>query len=280
MSPTNSTSARPGERDARSGVPRIGCSGWHYKHWRGIVYPRDMSPPEWLRTYTQRFCTVELNNSFYRLPSPETFASWREQVPQGFLFAVKASRFLTHIKRLKDPEEPLARLFGHARPLGPVLGPVLYQIPPHWFPEPERLETFLAALPQRIAPRARQRLYHVMEMRDPRGYEPWVLDLLRRYGVGLCVHDMPGSESPLALTGPLVYVRLHGYGARYGGSYPDAVLERWAAWLRGALAAGHDAYVYFNNDVGGAAVRDAERLQARVDARPAVRAPLAVSGTR
>ena len=230
-----------------------------------------MPATEWLREYTRRFGTVELNNSFYRLPSEDTFASWREQVPRGFLFAVKASRFLTHIKRLRDPEEPLERLLTHAAPLGPTLGPVLYQIPPRWFPDRERLETFLASLPQRLTPTSRQRLRHVLEMRDPRGYEPWVIDLLRQYDVTLCVHDMPGSESPMLAVGPIVYVRFHGFGAKYGGSYPDELLDQWAEWIRAVLANGRDAYVYFNNDINGYAVYDAERLRLRVEGERSLR---------
>lgn len=236
-----------------------------------MIYPADMPTSDWLRAYTRRFGTVELNNSFYRLPSEETFAAWREQVPRGFVFAVKASRFLTHIKRLREPEEPLERLLAHAAPLGPTLGPILYQIPPRWFPDPERLETFLATLPARVTPSGRHRLRHVLEMRDPRGYEPWVIDLLRQYNVTLCVHDMAGSESPLLMVGPIAYVRFHGFGAKYGGSYPDAVLDEWAAWIREALASGRDTYVYFNNDINGYAVYDAERLRLRVEGAAALR---------
>ena len=257
--------------DSRVGVVHIGCSGWHYKSWKGLIYPAQLPTSEWLREYTKRFSTVELNNSFYRLPSEDTFAAWREQVPRGFLFAVKASRFLTHIKRLRDPAEPLNRLLTHAAPLGPTLGPILYQIPPRWFPDAERLETFLAALPQRLTPTSRQRLHHVLEMRDPRGYEPWVIDLLRQYGVALCVHDMPGSESPLIAVGPIAYIRFHGYGAKYGGSYPDQVLDEWAQWIRGLLSSGRDVYAYFNNDINGYAVYDAERLRGRVEGKSAAK---------
>ena len=271
MSPTISLSAPPSEKVSvdtggqATGVAHIGCSGWHYKSWKGLIYPAELPSAAWLRAYTKRFSTVELNNSFYRLPSEETFASWREQVPRGFLFAVKASRFLTHIKRLRDPEEPLQRLLTHAKPLGPSLGPVLYQIPPRWFPDPERLETFLAALPDRLTPASRRPLRHVLEVRDPRGYEPWVIDLLRQYGVALCVHDMRGSESPLIMVGPIIYVRFHGYGTKYGGSYPDPVLDEWAEWIRSALDSGRDVYAYFNNDINGYAVFDAERLRLRVE---------------
>ena len=220
--------------------------------------------------YARRFCTVELNNSFYRLPSAQTFAAWRDQVPRGFLFSVKASRFLTHIKRLREPDEPLGRLLTHAKPLGLAIGALLYQLPPRWFPDAERLETFLAALPKRSSG-SRHRLHHVIEMRDPRGYEPWIIDLLTRYQVTLCVHDMPDAESPLITIGPIVYVRFHGYGAKYGGSYPDEVLEEWAEWLRRGVATGRDAFVYFNNDINGYAVHDAERFRILVDGEPAIR---------
>jgi uncharacterized protein YecE (DUF72 family) len=230
-----------------------------------MIYPADLPTTEWLRAYTKRFSTVELNNSFYRLPSEQTFAAWRAQVPRGFVFAVKASRFLTHIKRLREPEEPLQRLLTHARPLGPALGPVLYQIPPRWVPDRERLETFLAALPPRIGPASRRRLRHVLEVRDRNGYAPWLLDLLRQYDVALCVHDMHGSESPLLMVGPDVYIRFHGYGTKYGGSYPDEVLDEWAAWIQRALASGRDVFAYFNNDINGYAVYDAERLRLRVE---------------
>lgn len=263
MSSTTSTSDHR-NKTSTDGTAHIGCSGWHYKSWKGLIYPDDVPASEWLRAYTRRFATVELNNTFYRLPAEETFAGWRTQVPRGFVFAVKASRFLTHIKRLRDPEEPLDRLLTHAAPLGPALGPILYQVPPRWFPDRERLETFLAALPAR-APASRRPLRHVFEVRDPRGYEPWVVDMLARYGVALCVHDMRGSESPRVMSGPIVYVRFHGFGAKYGGSYPDDVLDDWAAWIRGAVSTGRDAYVYFNNDINGYAVYDAERLRLRVD---------------
>ncbi|SRR6266511_304559 len=258
MSPTSSTFAPCGEI-------HIGCSGWHYKSWRGYVYPENLPTTAWLRAYTKRFLTVEINNSFYRLPSEETFGAWRAQVPRGFLFAVKASRFLTHIKRLRDPEEPLDRFLTHARPLGPTLGPILYQLPPRWFPDEERLRRFLEVLPERLTPGSRHRLYHVLEVRDVRGYEPWVLDLLRAHGVTLCVHDMKGSESPLLVVGPIVYVRLHGYGVKYGGSYPDQVLAEWAEWIVDAAQSGFEAFVYFNNDLNGFAVTDAQRLRRMID---------------
>jgi uncharacterized protein YecE (DUF72 family) len=247
----------------RQGAVHVGCSGWHYKSWRGVVYPEKLATDEWLRAYTRRFTTVELNSTFYRLPAESTFATWRSNVPATFRFAMKASRFLTHIKRLRDPEEPLTRLLSRAGPLGATLKVVLYQLPPRWVPDPERLELFLAALPQRLDARSAT-LHHVIEMRDRRGYERWVLDQLARHGVSLCLHDMPELETPIVRVGPVAYVRLHGYGVKYGGSYPDRVLEDWAAWVCQERSAGRDVYVYFNNDIHGFAVRDAERLRTLV----------------
>jgi uncharacterized protein YecE (DUF72 family) len=274
-------SRRSRRRAARAGIAHVGCSGWHYKSWRGVFYPEDLATAKWLEMYSRRFATVELNNSFYRLPAATTFQGWREQVPPDFHFAMKASRFLTHIKRLRDPEEPLARLLSHARPLGNTLRVVLYQLPPNWVPDPDRLDVFLAALPARLNEAASHRLHHVIELRDPRGYEPWVIDRLNWHGVSLCVHDMAGSETPHLRVGPIVYVRFHGYGAKYGGSYPDAALRPWADWIRGEMSAGRDAYVYFNNDIDGHAVRDAERFRRLVTALAggaSNRKRLAVSG--
>jgi uncharacterized protein YecE (DUF72 family) len=232
---------------------RIGCSGWQYKHWRGDFYPADMRTDEWLRHYTRRFDTVELNNSFYRLPSPEAFARWRERTPPDFLFAVKASRYLTHLKKLKDPVDPLARFFDAAQHLGPKLGPVLYQLPPRWPANLERLREFLDAL----LPGYR----HVVEFRDPSWYAPAALDALAAANVALCLHDMSGSSTARMRVGPFVYVRFHGV-TRYGGRYDDGTLECWAEWMTAEHERGHDVFAYFNNDVGGHAPRDAIRLAA------------------
>jgi uncharacterized protein YecE (DUF72 family) len=239
---------------------RVGCSGWHYKHWAGRVYPAPLPTRRWLEAYSQRFDTVELNNTFYRLPEAEQFARWREQVPRGFLFAVKASRFLTHLKRLIDPEEPLERLLSRAADLGRALGPILYQLPPNWVPPLDRFEAFLRALPPRLSRRG-PRLTHVIEFRDPRCYAPELLSRMEECGVTMCVHDMTGIESPRALVGPSVYVRLHGYGSKYGGSYPTSALQAWADWLNEARATGRDGYVYFNNDRDAHAVHNAETLR-------------------
>ena len=243
---------------------RIGCSGWHYAHWAGKVYPADLPKQDWLNAYAGRFDTVELNNSFYRLPSADQFARWREQVPATFQFAVKASRFLTHFKRLTDPDEPIERLVSRAAHLGPALGPFLYQLPPNWVPDLRRFKEFLERLPRRV-PGLRQSLRHAIEFRDPRGYSPEYLSLMEQHDVSLCVHDMANSASPRVMIGSAVYVRFHGYDAKYGGSYPDHVLEDWAAWLAEARTTGRTGWVYFNNDAHGYAVANAQRLRERLE---------------
>jgi len=231
---------------------RIGCSGWQYKHWRGDFYPRDLPTARWLEFYAARFDTVEINNSFYRLPDAETFASWRKRVQPAFVFAVKASRFLTHMKKLQDPEDPLDRFFTRARALGSKLGPVLYQLPPHWPVNVERFEHFLKVLPAR-------RL-HVVEFRDPSWYRDDVLQALERHRVALCLHDMANAPTERIRVGPFVYVRFHGT-TKYGGRYSDETLADWAEWLAACLDRRVPVYAYFNNDVGGHAPRDAARLR-------------------
>jgi uncharacterized protein YecE (DUF72 family) len=235
---------------------RIGCSGWEYAHWRGDFYPTGLPRRAWLERYAEVFNTVELNNSFYRLPTVDAFAAWARQVPDGFAMAVKASRYLTHFKRLREPKEPIERLWARARQLGDRLGPVLYQLPPRWRRNRERLETFLAALPA-----GRDQ---AIEFRDPSWYHDEIHELLVRYRVALCLHDMVGSATATQPVGPFVYVRFHGSGPRYGGRYPSRALEGWANQLVGWAADGRPAWVYFNNDVGGHAPRDALRLREAV----------------
>jgi uncharacterized protein YecE (DUF72 family) len=232
---------------------RVGCSGWQYRHWRGDFYPADLPVNDWLDFYARTFDTVELNNSFYRLPSADAFASWSRRVPARFCFAVKASRYLTHLRKLREPAQPLDLLWSRASRLGPHLGPMLYQLPPHWHADLERLAAFLSAVPA-------GRL-QAIEFRDRSWYAPEVYELLQQHGVALCLHDMAGSTSPTEPVGPFVYLRMHGSGARYGGRYRDAVLAAWAERLSGWAGAGRGCWVYFNNDVGGHAPRDALRLR-------------------
>lgn len=240
---------------------RVGCSGWQYNHWRGDFYPAELPTLRWFAHYARTFDTVEINNSFYRWPAPGTFDRWRLQAPPGFVYAVKASRFLTHMKKLKDPEGPLERTFDGVRHLGPRLGPVLYQLPPRWPVNVERLEHFLRALRTVGSPPCQ-----AIEFREPSWYVEPVFDLLRRHGVALCLHDMHGSATGKMVVGPFVYVRFHFGTQKYGGRYEDDRLEEWAEWLTERAMEGLHVFAYFNNDVGGHAPRDAVRLRSMLRA--------------
>ncbi len=196
---------------------------------------------------------MEINNSFYRLPSEAAFDAWREQAPPGFVYAVKASRFLTHFKKLKDPEEPLRLFLERAERLGPILGPVLYQLPPRWKLNLPRLEAFLDLLP---AGRT-----HVLEFRDPSWEVEPVFAALERRGVAHCLHDMRGTDVPLRTTARTAYLRFHGASSQ-GGDYPRHELEHWGQRIRDwhAQGGGRNVYVYFNNDWEGFALRNAWTL--------------------
>ena len=239
------------------GRARVGCSGWQYKHWRGTLYPPEVAQARWFEHYAETFDTVEINNSFYRLPEQATFASWADRAPRGFVFAVKGSRFLTHMKKLKDPEEPVSRLFDRARALGSHLGPVLYQLPPGWKADRDRFGHFLSVLPRDVR--------HVVEFRDPSWYDPEILALMERHRVALCLHDMRGSATRRERVGSFVYVRFHGATSKYGGGYSEERLRDWAEWLNGERDQGCDVYAYFNNDIGGHAPRDAVTLRRVLD---------------
>jgi uncharacterized protein YecE (DUF72 family) len=239
----------------------IGTSGYVYPHWRRRVYPARLPARDWLPFYAGLFDTVELNNPFYRLPSRAAFAAWAAAVPPGFLFAVKASRYLTHLKRLREPRAPLDRLLRRVRPLARTLGPVLFQLPPQFHADLPRLATFLRVLGrQPHLPGLRVAL----EVRHPSWLVPETIDLLRKAGVALCLHD----SRALAVTGPItaefVYVRRHGHPGRRHGAYPAAALRADARRIRKWLGDGLDVYVYFNNDGGGAAVSDALGLRRRL----------------
>lgn len=244
-------------RGSVSAAVRVGTSGWQYRHWAGDFYPAELPTSEWLAYYVERFDTVELNASFYRLPRAEAFAAWGRRVPDGFRFAVKASRYLTHVKRLKDPDEPLDRFWTRVRRLGDRCGPVLYQLPPHWRPDWQRLDAFLAAIPR--GP------WQAIEIRDARWYGEELERRLEAAGVTLCLHDMEGSAWSGEPIGPFGYVRFHGAGAKYGGRYPDDILRGWADRLATWARRGQSVWVYFNNDIGGHAPRDATRLRGFVE---------------
>ena len=230
----------------------IGTSGYVYPHWRkGVFYPAGLPARRELEWYAERFPTVELNNPFYRLPEPATVERWRDAVPPTFRFAFKASRFITHTLRLRDSAPPLAELMARAVLLGPKRGPVLFQLPPTFPLDLPRLEGFVAQLDRDWR--------WVMEFRHPSWHQPEVYDTLGRHAVALCI-PIGGRVFPdLVVTAPFVYLRFHA-GRAPGGGFEAEGLREWAGRLRGALRSGLDAYVYFNNDRDGHAVRDAWSL--------------------
>ncbi len=231
----------------------IGTSGWHYAHWIGVFYPPGIRKSGWLRHYAAHLNTVELNNSFYRLPARETFASWREQTPDGFVFAVKASRFITHVKKLRGSPQTVPRFLERASALEEKLGIVLYQLPPGWKFDAGRLEEFLRALP------AGHR--SVFEFRNPSWFNDWAYELLKTFGVAFCIHDAEGTATPMIITGDRVYVRLHGATGMYRGSYTEEQLQAWADRIGDWENRAREVFFYFNNDWEGFAIRNAIRLR-------------------
>jgi uncharacterized protein YecE (DUF72 family) len=235
---------------------RIGCSGWNYRHWRKLFYPEGMPMKDWFRFYAEQFDTVEINNSFYRLPTAETFDKWRAQAPPGFNYAVKANRYLTQAKKLKDCAEPVARMMAPVRHLDSTLGPILYQLPPSLRINLPRLEEFLTLLPHD--------LIHVFEFREPSWYIAETFDLLAHHGASFCCHDMAGSASERLAIGPVAYVRFHGAAGKYWGRYSDETLMGWTDWMCDQAANGRTVWAYFNNDIEAHAIADALTLKAMV----------------
>ena len=231
----------------------IGTSGWHYDHWRCRFYPEKSTKADWLEFYAGHFSTVELNNSFYRLPSENAFANWYKLSPANFIFAVKVSRFITHIKRLKNSDEPLATFIARAEGLSEKLGPLLYQLPPNMHRDDERLESFLSILPQGMK--------HVFEFRHQSWLEEKVLAILHKYNAGFCIFDMPSLACPIVATADFAYVRFHGSTGLYSSCYSDEELTDWAKRLADLAAELKAVYIYFNNDAEAFAVKNALTLR-------------------
>jgi len=230
-----------------------GTSGWHYDHWRDRFYPEKLAKAKWLEFYAAHFNTVELNNSFYRLPSEAAFANWYNSSPPNFIFAVKVSRFITHIKRLRDSEEPVDTFITRAKGLGEKLGPLLYQLPPNLHRDDERLESFLSILPSGMK--------HVIEFRHQSWLEDSVFEILHKHNVGLCIFDMPDISCPLVATADFAYIRFHGSTGLYSSCYSNEELADWAKRLTNLAASVKVLYIYFNNDAEAFAVRNAVTLR-------------------
>ena len=235
----------------------VGTSGWHYDHWQGRFYPQGLPKSRWLGHYSQHFDTVEINNSFYHLPSEAAFTSWRESSPQGFRFAVKVSRLITHLKKLRNVAQALENFMSRARLLEAKLGPLLYQLPPNLHRQDELLDEFLKSLPSELE--------HVFEFRHESWLCPEVLAILERHKAGLCVFDMPGLPCPVAATADFAYIRFHSSTGLYSSRYSDEELADWARQIRGLGAS--RVYIYFNNDAEAFAVSNARTLRGMLAAK-------------
>jgi len=242
----------------------VGTSGWQYRHWRGGFYPLDVPQRRWLEYYAGQFATVENNASFYRLPARETFERWRERTPAGFVMAVKASRYLTHVRRLREPAEPVRRMLDAFAGLGDKLGPVLIQLPPRMRADPELLDQVLSHFPPgvRVA----------VEPRDASWWTDGIREVLTARGAALCWADRAGEPvTPLWRTAGWGYLRFHEGTADPWPRYPDQALRAWAERAAGAWPDPAPVYAYFNNDQNGAAVLDAvtfAKLAAEAASRP------------
>lgn len=233
------------------GEVRIGTSGWAYKDWNGPFYPEEVKAKDRLSYISRRFPTLEINASFYRMPTDKAVAGWREQTPDDFVFAWKASRYITHNKKLNDPADSLAYMFERIEGLGDKIGPILFQLPPNLHRNDDRLAAFLKVLPKKGR--------FAFEFRHASWYDPAILDLLRDHGAAFCISDHHDAPAPFEVTADFVYLRGHGPGGRYHSRYGEAALKDWAKHIR-RWRKDHDVFVYFDNDIKSAAPADAQQL--------------------
>jgi uncharacterized protein YecE (DUF72 family) len=241
----------------RKGKIRIGTSGWSYTHWKGPFYPADITDRETFQFYCHHLNTVEINSSFYHLPLKKTFENWRASSSDDFIFSVKASRFITHNKKLADSAEAVERFFERASGLGEKIGPVLFQLPPGLKMDTERLRTFLELLP------ANRKF--TFEFRNAGWFHPEVYALLSEFGASICLYELGGFISPMEITAGFVYLRLHGPAGKYQGRYSTQQLQVWQERIKRWASRSGDIFCYFDNDEGGFAALNALELQRMVD---------------
>jgi len=234
---------------------RIGTSGWYYNHWAGKFYPSGLPKSKWFEYYAKEFDTVEINNTFYHLPKQESVQRWHQLAPKGFVYAVKANRYITHIKRLKSVSEPLERFFEIAGLLKEKLGPILYQLPPSLHKDLDLLKGFIRLLPKRSL--------SVFEFRHESWFSEDTYKLLDDFNAGFCIHDLGGLETPRVITGDLIYIRFHGTTGRYAGNYTKQSLQNWSNWIKDNRSKVRTVYAYFNNDYNAYAVHNAKELKKR-----------------
>ena len=241
-----------------AGTIAIGTSGWHYPHWKGRLYPRDLATNEWLATYAEHFAAVEVNNSFYKLPDASTIEAWTNAVPRDFRFAVKAPRSITHLRKLRNCAESVELFQERIEVFGRHLGPILFQLPPRWHCNAQRLAEFLELLP--LGTR------YAFEFRDHSWHTDDIYDLLADHNAAFCIYDLEAFTSPLKTTADFVYVRLHGPSEQaYTGSYQNPTLRTWTGRAkRWSGREKRDVFVFFDNDQQGFAVKNALRMRSQL----------------
>lgn len=237
----------------RKGKVYIGTSGWHYKHWTGTFYPENLKGSRQFDHYKMNFSTVEINNSFYKLPSEKTFRQWYLAAQKDFIYAIKASRFITHLKKLDVKDDSISLLLSRINFLEEKLGPILFQLPPGWMVNADRFREFLEKIPKGYR--------YTFEFRNSSWYKKEIYELLKQHNCAFCIYELAGHISPKEVTADFVYIRLHGPGDKYQGSYTTATLKKWAADIKQWMNNGLDIYVYFDNDQEGFAAFNAIKLQ-------------------
>lgn len=234
---------------------RIGTSGWNYPHWKNIFYPENLSRGKWLEFYIKHFETVELNATFYRLPAEKTFQNWYKRTPKGFIWSLKASKFITHTRRLKDVQEPLNKFYSAVSKLKEKCGPILFQLPPSLVFEKNLLEDFCEVLDSSYK--------YTLEVRNKSWINDDTFEILKKYNVAFCISDTAGKYPyHEEITADFVYIRLHGPTKLYASEYTEQAISHWAEKLTNW---GKDAFVYFDNDFEGYAIKNAKMLKRKLN---------------
>ncbi|NGX34020.1 MAG: hypothetical protein K1060chlam1_00365 [Candidatus Anoxychlamydiales bacterium] len=231
----------------------IGTSGFSYEHWKNRFYPKDVKAKDYFEYYQKHFSTVEINNTFYRLPLKKVVLNWQKEANNDFIFSLKSSRFITHLKRLKEPKKHLTLFLNRVKHLKPHLGPILFQIPPKWNLDIKRLLNFLKALDKNYK--------YAFEFRDKSWLTNEVFSLLKKYKAAFCIYDLEGFQTPLEITANFVYIRLHGPKRAYSGTYSKKTLQKWAKIIKNFHKKNLDVFCYFNNDENAYAIKNSIELK-------------------
>jgi uncharacterized protein YecE (DUF72 family) len=243
----------------RVGKIHVGTSGWSYNHWKGPFYPENLPSGKFFSFYSKVFHTVEINSSFYHLPLTKTFEKWRDSSPPDFIFALKGSRFITHIKKLSDPAEPIKKFMERADGLAEKIGPILFQLPPSMKMDLDKLGNFVGELPRGFR--------FAFEFRNSSWFDSPVYSLLSDHGAAFCISELDKTISPMEVTADFVYVRLHGPSGPYKGRYSQEALKTWHEKFETWAHNSRDVYCYFDNDESGFAALNAREMLELVESK-------------